>query len=477
MIRLPKIFKNSIIYSFVTILQKGIAFFLLPLYTAFLTPEDYGTINVVLAVSSLLSQLIMLALNGAATRFHYNTDDEERRKVLWGTISSLVIISTIGWSAVFFFLHRYLVDPFVGAVDFYPFVVLGLINTALAPLYILFQSYLQARQNAVQYGINTLSNFLIHLGLAVFLIAYLRLGALGMLLANVITSLLFFIYVIIVFVPKVCLGINKDVSKAAFKYSLPLLPHQLSMWGAGTIDRLLLNDLKGKSDTGLYSVAQQFGSVIGSFTFAVNQAFVPWFFEQLRNGEKGIGNIVKVADFAVIGYCLIALFISLFAPEVLQFMVSEDYRMIWQILPFVCFAYVFQGIYYMFINVLFIKDTSFVFIVTLTGLLVNIIANIFFIPLWGLMGCAMACFISYFVRSLMAMFISIVKNKEIRYHYTRIFLITFVLLAVSLVNWIIPDTSIIVSLFFKFALITVLCIVFYVPNKRTIQLLIKRCNK
>lgn len=342
MVRLPKIFKNSAIYSIVTMLQKGIAFFLLPLYTAFLTPEDYGTINVVLAVSSLLSQLIMLALNGAATRFHYKTDDEEKRKVLWGTISTLVIISTIGWTAVFFFLHKYLVDPFVGSIDFYPFIVLGLINTALAPLYILFQSYLQARQNAVQYGINTLSNFLIHLGLAILLIAYFKLGALGMLLANVITSLLFFIYVIIAFIPKLKFGVNKEVSKSAFKYSLPLLPHQLSMWGAGTIDRLLLNGLKDEGETGLYSVAQQFASVIGSIAFAVNQAFVPWFFEQLRDGKKGISNIVKVADVVVLGYCIISLIVSLFAPEILHIMVSEKYRMIWSILPLVCFASVFR---------------------------------------------------------------------------------------------------------------------------------------
>ena len=326
MVHIPRIFKNSAIYSIVTMLQKGMSFFLLPLYTAFLSPEDYGVINVVLAVSSLLSQLIMLALNGAATRFHYNTNDEDKRKVLWGTITTLVLLSTIGWTAVFFCLHKYIVDPFVGDIEFYPFIVLGLINTAIAPLYILFQSYLQASQNAIKYGFNVLSNFFVNIGLAVLFIAYFRMGALGMLLANVVTSLIFFIYVIIAFLPKLKLGIDQNVSKASFKYALPLMPHQLSMWGAGTIDRLLLNGLKGKDDTGLYSVANQFGSVVGSIAFAVNQAFVPWFYEQLGDSKQGINRIVKVADVAIIGYCIIALFISLFAPEILTLMVTEEYR-------------------------------------------------------------------------------------------------------------------------------------------------------
>ncbi len=476
MVHIPKIFKNSAIYSIVTMLQKGMSFFLLPLYTAFLSPEDYGIINVVLAVSSLLSQLIMLALNGAATRFHYNTNDEEKRKVLWGTITTLVLLSTVGWTVVFFCFHRYIVDPFVGDIAFYPFLVLGLINTAITPLYLLFQSYLQASQEAMKYGINVLSNFLVNVGLAVLFIAYFKMGALGMLLANVVTSLLFFIYVIIAFMPKLNLGIDKEVSNESFKYSLPLMPHQLSMWGAGTIDRLLLNGLKGKDETGLYSVANQFANVVGSIAYAVNQAFVPWFYEQLGEGKKGINNIVKVADVAVVGYCIIALFISLFAPEILKFMVSEEYRVIWRILPFVCFASVFQGIYYVFINVLFIKDTSYVFIVTLTGMVVNIVANIVLIPLWGLMGCAVACFLSYLVRSIVAMFLSIKKNKEIRYHYGRIYIITSILFAVSMSNYMLPETSIGISIIIKMLLIGILCATFYFPNRSTFLLLINRCR-
>ena len=93
-IKLPKIVSNSAMYSFTTLLQKGASFFLLPLYTAFLTPEDYGIVNVVTSVSSFMAVLIMMALNGAATRFHYKNTEESFRKVLWGTITTIVIISS-----------------------------------------------------------------------------------------------------------------------------------------------------------------------------------------------------------------------------------------------------------------------------------------------------------------------------------------------------------------------------------------------
>ena len=89
--RLPKVLKNSTLYTFTTLLQKGAAFFLLPLYTAYLTPEDYGITSVVTSVSTFMAVLIMMALNGAATRFHYRNTDENYRKVLWGTVTIIVI--------------------------------------------------------------------------------------------------------------------------------------------------------------------------------------------------------------------------------------------------------------------------------------------------------------------------------------------------------------------------------------------------
>ena len=107
-------------------------------------------------------------------------------------------------------------------------------------------------------------------------------------------------------------------------------------------------------------------------------------------------------------------------------------------------------------------------------MVVNIVANIVLIPLWGMMGCAIACFISYLVRSLMAMIISMIKNKEIRYHYVRIYFITAIMFIISMANWIMPNTNIFVSLLLKILFILIFSIAFYLPNKKTVSLLVSR---
>ena len=467
--KLPKIVTNSALYSFTTLLQKGASFFLLPLYTAFLTPEDYGIVNVVTSVSSFLAVLIMMSLNGAATRFHYKNTEECYRKVLWGTITSIVFISSLGWGAVFFTLHRFLVDPFIGEIDFYPYAVIGLANTIITPLYLLFQSYLQARQEAFHYSVNTFSHFLTQVGLAIVFIAVYKMGAVGMLLSNVITSLIFFIYVLIVYIPKIKIGIHKDVANKAFKYSLPLVPHHISIWSAGTMDRLFLNGYKGKAVTGVYSVGQQFGNVVGTIAYSVNQAFVPWFFQMIEKGKEGFGKIERMGACAVIGYALIAFVISLFAPEILRVMVSEKFREAWQIIPLITFAFVFHGVYFFFINILFIKDTGWVFTVTLASMVLDIILNIILVPIWGFWGCGIACFMTYFSRSIFALVLSLKKNKDIRYNYGVMYGVPLLLLALSFIPWLLSDTPIIWSLLLKVMLCSVLGGLFYWKYKDSIR--------
>lgn len=472
--KLPKIVKNSALYSFTTLLQKGAAFFLLPLYTAFLTPEDYGIVNVVTSVSSFMAVLIMMALNGAATRFHYKDSDEGYRKVLWGTITTIVFISSLGWGAVFFTLHRFLVDPFIGEIDFYPYAVIGLANTVITPLYLLFQSYLQARQEAMHYSINTFSHFLVQVGLAIVFIAVYKMGAVGMLLSNVITSLIFFLYVLIVFIPRIKIGINKKVANDSFKYSLPLLPHQISIWSAGTIDRLFLNGYKGEAVTGIYSVGQQFGNVVGTIAYSVNQAFVPWFFQMIEKGKEGYRKIEQMGLISVIGYSLIAFAISLFAPEILRVMVSEKFRDAWQVIPLLNFAFVFHGVYFFFINILFVKDTGWVFVVTLSSMIVDIVASILLIPVLGFLGAGIACLMTYFSRSIFAFILSRKKNKDINYNAVAMFLIPLLFLGLSFVNWPLNNLLFIWSVLIKIVFCSVLGLAFYWKYKEQLMTLVQQ---
>lgn len=470
--KVPKLVENSAIYGIITVLQKGISFFLLPLYTAFLTPSDYGILSIVTSVSSLISVFILMGLTAAGTRFYYlHKEDEEYNKKLWGSIVSFVLISSIIAGALFIAFHKFLIDPIVGKIEFYPYMLLGIGYTIMSPLYLFFQTYLQTRQLGVHYGINTLFNFLLNVGLIILFVAYLKLQVLGVLLANLITAVVFFIYVIIAFVPKIKLNLNKNILSPSLKYSLPLVPHLLAGWLSGMIDRLLINGMRNEKETGLYSVAGQFGSIINSVADAINMAYTPWFFDAYEKNRTQ--DIKNVGSMIIYIYCAISFALSIFAPEVLQLMVSKEFRGIWSIIPLLSFAYVFQGFYYLFVNVLFLNKTKLVFIISISTLLLNIILNILLIPKFGFLGSAIACFVSYFVKSIIALILSEKEVKNIRFDSIKLYFVAIILFALTFINYLFQNLPIGFSLLLKFLLCGSICLSIYFRYKSSFKMLLK----
>lgn len=472
--KINKLLKNSIIYGVINVLQKGILFFLLPLYTAYLSPSDYGVLSVIVSVSSFISIFIILGLDGAATRFYYKNKDLDYAKYLWGSITTFILISSLLVGGSFILLHKLILDPFMGEIDFYPFVFLGIINAILSPLYLFFQTYLQTKQDGVYYGINSISYFALQITLIVVFLTIFELGIIGILLANVCTSLAFFIYVIIAYFPKIKFGLKCYILQPAFKYSFPLVPHSLAAWSTGMIDKLFLNDISGKAETGLYSVAQQFGALVGVAGTSINKAYAPWFFEKESQGENGIKQITMTGEMITIAICFVSLLVSLFSREILQIMVAESFNGVWIIIPLLAFSNAFQTLYYLFVNIVFLENTNLVFIITVTSAAINVVLNIIFIPLWGMYGAAMACFLSILSRSLMAFFISRRINKFIRFNAFKLYAIIFFFFTASLAIFILPDISLIYILAIKLALVIFSGLLIYIHYKNNIHVLIKQ---
>ena len=175
--QIPKLLKNSSIYTMVMVLQKCIGFFMLPLYTAYLTPTDYGIQAVVTSVSSFLSVFVTLGLDAAAQRFYYKYKAGEIEiKKIYGTVAVAILLNAVLIGVLFITGHKFLIDPIIGDIDFYPYVLLGILFVVVNPVYLLYQGYLQASQNGVAYGINSLANTVLYIGLVILFWSSLKWG-------------------------------------------------------------------------------------------------------------------------------------------------------------------------------------------------------------------------------------------------------------------------------------------------------------
>lgn len=399
-----KLAKNSIIYAVFTLLQRGFAFFLIPLYATQLTTSEYGVLGIVMAAIPFFVLIAGASLRGSTAFFYYEYKNSkpDYLKKLWGSSFSFVLILSFVLVGLMWLTKTIFLEIFIKDVPFYPFLFLALLSICTQPAYYYYQSILKAKQLAKQAAFLDFIYFFTIISLTILFILGLGLKAEGALLALAIANMLFFIYSIYGAAKDVVFCIDKNLLRKALKYSLPIIPHNLSAWAMNLADRLILNNLTTLSVVGLFDIGSQIGKLINVVTLGVNSAYSPWFFEQLKKPDNDIKVISSITHKIVLLYVIIATSLSLLAPELIQLISNETFHSAWNVVPFIAFAFVVNGFYYSFSNVFFLEKTKYLPIISFIGAIINIGLNFLLIPFYGIMGAAVACLFSKVIFSAIA---------------------------------------------------------------------------
>ncbi len=396
---LPKIARNSAIYVVFNVLQKALNFLLLPLYTIYLTPDDYGIINVLLSVSSLLTVLLTFSLQSASARFHYKYS-ESTTKLIWGSNYFFIIFNSLFWTSLVCLSYNFSLRYLIGdEIVFYPYALIGILNCCFAPIYLYFQTYLQTTQRAKFFVANSFSYFSIQLILTITFVVFFRWKALGVLLAQLFVNVAFALYAVISLKKYITYRFSWVVLKKSLGYSVPLTPHNLSGWLSGMLDRIFINRLVNLASVGLYSIGFQIGSVVNLISMGVNQAYVPFFFAN-HSTESGRKKIEIISDLGILLILIISLLLSIFSQEILSIMTDSKYHMVWPVIIVICIGHVFDCIYKYNVSVLFLENTKQLSMITLSCAVITCLLNIFLISHIGYIGAAVSFAIVQFLISL-----------------------------------------------------------------------------
>ena len=277
MAKKSKVFKNSFLYTFSTLLIRAMSFLLMPVYTLFLTPEDYGVINLISSFIGVATFIVAFSLYSAIGRFYVEyRNDHKKLKRFYGTIITFTIISSTIFS-VFFILFKNIIIKFIfDGIEFFPMIFLALLILTFSSLYTIHQNILKGMQRGKKITILNLIVFITQASLNIIFIVYYKLGSIGMLLATFIINLGYCIYMIFDLkrynLMEFC--IDRELLKESLQYSIPLIPHNLSTNIASFISRLFIKSNGSLSSVGLYSVASQFSGLIDVVQVSVNQAFL-----------------------------------------------------------------------------------------------------------------------------------------------------------------------------------------------------------
>ena len=408
---IKKVLLNSGIYSFSSILQKGIGFLLLPLYTLYLTPEDYGITGIVSSFTSILTLIFTLSLSGAVQRYFYiYKDDEDKLRSFFGTILSFVFANSLFLSVIIITFQKWLISPFINGVEFYPYLFIAILTVIFNPIYTIYQSLLQTMQKGRTFGTNSLLHFGLMVILNISFIIVFQWGAVGQLLSYLLTAIIFGIYSFTSLYKNKIISFDFNFSylKEALVYSIPLLPHALSSSIAMFISRLLLNNQISTASAGIFNIASQLMLVIDTFQMSANNAYVPWFYGEMDKGKSEQKQIINFVDVLSKGYLIISVLMSFFIKEIIQVFLPGDYLIAWTLIPIMLVAYQVKSVYLFYVNTLFYntKSTKYIFISSVSGNLVNILVSTGFTRTLGLITPAIAILIQWVITSSIVILLS-----------------------------------------------------------------------
>lgn len=445
-----KLVSNSIIFTGMTILQRGIAFLLLPLYTGILSPEQYGITNMITSVCAVYILIFSLAMDDTVARlyFQYRQDKGKLKEVL-GTLIIISVLVSVAGGVLLFGLNSLFLRPFLIKMPLYPNIILGLVPVVCTSVYNILQKILIIEEKAFHYSINTMIFFIINTVLTILFIVNMKMGATGLLLASAITYLLFFVYSIVYLLPKISIVFNIEVAKDGLKYGLVLLPNRIASWGLTYINKIVLGNFISAAMVGIYNISLTFSGIVSIFANCFSFALQPWIYKQLENGEKGKDNIISLTNVISIIFCFGGLGISLFSKEVIMFVINKRYFGSIYIIPILVLGEVLSAYSTLFVYVLFYYKnmTKYVTISTIVGCALNVGLSFILIPYFGIAGSAIAVIVGEFAIGIIKTVYSI-KALKISINIIPMYLLAFFCMICALLAQYYEVSLLIKSLFF-----------------------------
>ena len=383
--------KAAIWYMLCNILQKGIAFLTVPIYTRVLTTTEYGEYSVFQSWREIL--MIFATMNlycGVFTKAMVDHTDD--RDEYTSCIQTLTFLVTVVFSVFFFTVHSYWrsvfgMDPIT--------VVLMLLYFAVYPAFLFWST----RQNVeYKYVKMVVATLLVTVAIPTFSLILLfntdlreRAVIWGYLVAQIAVGCVFFISNMV----RGRVFYKKEYWRQAIRFNIPLIPHYLSLIVLGQADRIMIQYYCGDEKAGIYSLAHQISMTMHVVVGAINNAFQPWTYSNFRDGTLEQNRKSYNQLCMLVGG--LTFLISLMAPEAVMILGTKEYMSaIWAIPPVMISVY-FTFVYGMFCNVeVYYGATKYIMIASVSGAALNIVLNAVFIPIFGFIAAGYTTAVSYF---------------------------------------------------------------------------------
>ncbi len=423
--REKQLVKNTLIVVLGKMCTQFISFLLLPLYTAVLSTEEYGIIDLFNTYISLLVPIVTLQIGQAAFRYLIDVRENDTAKVqLLTTVLYTVIVQSILYLIIYGIL-----SPFIKN-NYKIFLATNVIATIFSGIMLDISRGLGDNKTYSQGSVISGTGAII---LNVFFIVVLKMGANGMLIATFISNILSIGYIFIkkklykYFSPK---NYKFAILKKICKYSIPLVPNQLSWWFVSVSDRTIISYVLGVSVNGIYSAANKFSSLCSAAFGIFNLTWSESASLHINDEDNSIffNNIFNVTlkIFVSISLLIIACMPFLFR----FFITGSGYADAYYQIPILLISTIFSIVVSLFGSVyIALKKSNEIAKTSFYSAIINIVVNCLLIKYIGLYAASISTFVSFFLMTIYRYFDI---QKYIKIRFEKLFIVSTLFITIIL---------------------------------------------
>jgi O-antigen/teichoic acid export membrane protein len=419
--RLKNLFGSLAVYGFGDMATSLVSLLLLPIYTRYLSPSDYGILAMLVTIEAVAKITFRWGVDTAFMRLYYDCTDLRARQRLASTIfffllaiNGICVVGCVlaaGWFSGIVFRSR----------DYGVLIALTVTNTFIAGFFFIPLHVLRIGQRATQFVGITFARSAGTLVLRLVLVIAVGMGVRGIVVADIVMTTLVALALTRWYAPLIRPVFSRPVLREVLAFGLPRIPHSLAQQVIGLSDRYFLNAYGTLRDVGIYSIGSTFGQAPKYFLAAFEYAWTPFFLGAMHEPDaKRIYSsmstyVVGTLTLLVAGLCAIS-------PDIVRLATAKQFHgtAAAAVIPWIALGAMFQGLYVVgSIGIVITKQTRLYPLATGCAAAVSLLVNALLVPRFGFMGAAWANTIAYGTLAAVTVSFSL-RSYPIPYEWGRL---------------------------------------------------------
>lgn len=414
--------RNGLLFSAFSFINKGFSFILVLILVTFVSPADYGLLNLFGTVVMVIGYVMALSTDNYLSVAYFNDGEIGVKNTVSGVAFITIIVSSILLLSLLLFG-----DAIASLVQLPLSVLYFAISISFFTVYnYLNLDFFRIKQQLKGYGILSCTNALLNLVVSILLVKTLSMEWQGRVYAQAGCCLFFGMIGIVFFINK---GYYKRIDfsylKAMILWGLPLIPHVATNFLRQGCDRYIINYYHSIEDVGYFSFALNLANIIILVGLSFNQSNSVDIFKILGDSTlqpqdkfKRIYNQNRpIKKIYILSSIVIPIITCLAMPVLLP-----KYRDCILYIPILSLSSFFNCMYFLYTNFLFFyKRTKYIMYVTFGSSIIHLVLSLIFtrysLYCTSLIYCFSQLLILVFIRKLSLAVLrehNIINNEEIK---------------------------------------------------------------